>query len=119
METVTINRDADGVWRVSEPEIQRRRGEDVHFELGEGATKETIAHFQFRDGLVAIGGDEIEHPAPLTNGRMLDLTIVADARQTLLRNERVGPAHHYAIFITPDNKWVRGTNPPPKIDVGG
>jgi len=118
MGTITINRDDRGVWRISDPEIRRRRGEDVHFELGEGATEETVAHFQFREGLFAIGGDEIER-AVLPDDKKLDLTIVADARQTMLRDERIAPAHHYAIFITPDNKWVHGTNPPPKIDVGG
>jgi hypothetical protein len=110
---VTIVR-KEGTWTIDHPALNVKRGDAIIWKLDPNGEHPENAYFQFPPGLVEktqSGGDEAEYELLAAKGQREIVLHVLDNDVIW----RTGP-HHYAIFI--ENGFVKGTNPPPKIDVG-
>ncbi|NIO29135.1 MAG: hypothetical protein GTO29_11350 [Candidatus Latescibacteria bacterium] len=105
----------DDKWKVDQPNVRMIRGKQIRFDNTTGKTM----HLQFPPALFQDpAGTDVEYKI-LEPGSFVELTVVSDAIQTIQRGNRVSPPHYYAVFITPDNVYAGGSNPPPEIDVEG
>jgi hypothetical protein len=98
-------------WEIDKKTLEVKCGDTIVWKFAEETDQK--AHFQFPDDLLVrtqSSVDVVERDTA-TKSKALALHIRDD------KGLVEGSPYHYAIFI--ENGFVKGENPPPKIDVGG
>ena len=112
---VTISKNKDGAWEIDTKTLQVNRRDVIVWRFHPDVEQSVKAYFQFPPNLVVEskdGFDEKEY-VELTPENRDGLILYILGNEDVPRQE----PYYYAIFL--ENGFVRGENPPPKIQVGG